>query len=110
MKEKICDLKRRLDAVKYEWTRVSAKMWSPEQWKDSRNEYNRVLIQLQALIPARISELELEREKLQKANPRRWQYNVVGEPESYIEAQQQIMKIAAEIAMLEWYRNQEVKR
>lgn len=108
MSEKIRVLKAELDRISYAWTRVSAKMWSPEQWESSKDEYNRILVELQALIPARIGELNLELERLEKENPWRLCYDVVGEPKKFTDAHDRINRISAEIAMLEWYRKREL--
>ena len=60
MKEEIQELTLRLNKIYYSWSRVSAAMWTPEQWEKERAQAEDIKNELRKLVPLRIAELEEE--------------------------------------------------
>jgi len=108
LKEKVQDLRFKLNEIHHSWTRVTAAMWTEEKWAEERARVDEIKKELKELVPLRIAELEDECKTLNNRYSKltKLKFRLFGVPKLVGYDQQRMRDITREIQDLKQFQNE----
>ena len=105
LKKRIQELTSELNKIHHSWTRVTAAMWTPEQWEKEREQAEEIKKELRKLVPLRIAELEEEYNTLDNRYSKfmKLRFKIFGRPKVVGYDQERMQDITHEIQELQSY-------